>query len=289
MNTLHSRAVIDNLVKAAPKGPQVKIRGYAALSNDSARIYAEVSGINRNDEQAVGQAVGKLLQERLHSVSGSFTILAENGISNYVTGIVTANREIVAVSDQDLQGYRCLSGNMYIDTEDKLWVLRANDAGKLMIRTDSLEDIEAMEQLMQSVSSSTPIGQVSAYGGAEDLALASFSSVLGNVDGGSFVNYLCPVAGTLKFGVVLASVVEEETEESNDLLVMASDADTYTKIDRQAVTDVVTVDQTKLDDQAFDSVSGVNIETLVAYYRSMFRRNTQYFAEFEKRLRSHFA
>lgn len=303
MSISHSRSVIDSIVaesRAAKSKsvPHVRIRDYVALSNDSARIFAEVTGEARNNELAVSEALSLMLQNRLHSVAGSFCVLAANGISNYVTGIVTATRETVAIDNVEStssdasgstnNGFRCLSGNMYIDTEDKLWTLRATDAGKLLIRSDSLDDIEAMEQLMASVSSAAAPGTISPYGDTEVSSREQYEMAISCVEGGDFIDFVCPVSGEVRFGVVVASVVEEETEEDqNTLVVLASDSETSVQVKRQSIVDVH-ADVSIEDDTAYDSISGsINIESLVEYYRSMFRRNAAYFAEFEKRLRAH--
>jgi hypothetical protein len=292
MTIQHSRSVIGKIVAArTSKLPHVKIRNFTALSNDSARIFAEVTGEQRDNEQAISEAVSNLLDNRLHSVSNSFCVLAENNISSYVTGVVTANREVVAVANE-LEGYRCLSNNMYIDTEDRLWTLKANDSGKLMIRTDSLEDMEAMEQLMASISSAKPIGIISPFADKDLTQEQSYLEMLSSVQGGDFVDFVDPISGTSKFGVVVASVIDEETEEETAIVVLASDADQAVTINKQAVIDLHDqIDQAKIQtDTAYDSVSAdVNLESLVEYYRSMFRRNAEYFAEFEARLRSHFS
>lgn len=292
MTIQHSRNVINKIVsQKTSKLPHVKIRNFTALSNDTARIFAEVTGELRTDEQAISEAVSGMLNNRLHSVSNSFCVLAENNISAYVTGIITANREVMAVSgsNSDIEGFRCLSNNMYIDTEDRLWTLKANDSGKLMIRTDSLEDIEAMEQLMSSISSAAPIGSISPFAHKEQTQEHAYLTMLSSVTGGNFVDFVDPVSGSAKFGIVVASVVDEETDEDQAIVVLASDAEQAVTVDKQAVIDVH--DQIDVKDESLygSESANINIESLVEYYKSMFRRNAQYFAEFEARLRAHFS
>ncbi len=286
----HSRDVVNNIIKEVNQGgkalPDVKVRSYVLLANDSARFCATVTGRERDNDQAICEALSSGCGNRLHVVPASMVCLAANDVSSFITGILTASHDTVAVSTEDLEQYKCLSGNMYMDANDNLWSLRATESGNLMIKADSLSDLEELEALMQSVSTTIQPGTLNQHAGKDLQNLQQYMLVQANVAGGDYVTYVDE--GVAKFGVIVASTLDENENDKNALIALAHNEKEPTTIKRDAIIDVVT-DVELQEDEALiqSSLSSINIESMLQYYKSVFRRNLKYFEEFAKRVRSH--
>lgn len=283
-------AVIGNVTK--DRQPTVKLREFSVDENGLARIVAAVThtSTSRENDSEVYSALAGLFKNNIQPIENTFCVLASNKFTDMVTGIVAPIQESVAY-DSESSDFTCVCGNMYVDENEKLWSLKQTEGGDLLIKTSSLDDLDAITELMGSVSST--VAEPLRFE-TESNVMASFSSMAGSVDSGDFVDFVNPVTRCAEFGVVVASVCNEDTEnnkveDTGNIIVLSSTGDKEITISRELLVDVHNdVDVPEADESAYDSISsGINLEAAVEYYRSMFRRSPEYFAKFEQRLRSH--
>lgn len=282
----HVTDALADLTQNKKALPPVAIRDFTMLSSNCARIVAEVSGDDRDNDELVSQAVHAALESKLKAVAGSFVCLASNANTNYITGIVADVPDIRAITDET-EEYSSLSGNIYKDKENKLWRLQKSDAGKLMVSCNTDEYADELETLIKSCSSATPIGSVNAYAGTNERNQESYHAMQAGVEGGDYLSFVNPETAQLEFGVALAGVINEDGSSCGQVVVLPYGSESSVTINRELIVETNDVTEDP-EDNVLESTSGaVNIERLLDYYRSVFRRRPAYFAEFEARVRSH--
>lgn len=283
-------AVVNNVTK--DRQPTIKLRDFSVDENGLARIVASVThtSTSRENDGEVYAAISSLFKNNIQPIENTFCILASNAFTDMVTGIVAPIQESVAF-DSESDDFTCVCGNMYVDENEKLWSLKKTEGGDLLIKTSSLDDLDAINELMGSVSSDAvePLRFET-----ESNVMTSFCSMLDKVAGGDFIDFVNPTTRCAEFGVVVANVQNEDTEtgtieDTGSVIVLSSTGEHHVSISREMIVGVHTdVEVPESDDSAYETMSGTpNLEAAVAYYRSMFRRSPEYFAMFEQRLRNH--
>ena len=283
-------AAIGNVNK--DRVPAIKLRDFAVDESGMTRIVAEVThtSTSRENDAEVYSAISSALHGKMHALENTFYVLSSNKFTDIITGVVAPVQETVAFdSESGAQGFTCVAGNMYIDENEKLWSLKKTEGGDLLIKTNPLGDIDSISELLASCSASMvePLRFETQGNVMED-----FNSLCASISSGDFIDFVNPETRCADFGVVVASVVSEDDKgaetETGKLIVLSSSGEHEVTVDRQLVISQHNdVEVPESDESAYDSVSSVNLEAMVAYYRSMFRRSPEYFAMFEARLRSH--
>lgn len=295
MSLEHARNAVSTVLgKVTQKQPNVKLRDFSVNDNGLTRIVADVThtSTSRENDSEVFNAISSAFGNQMNVIENSFVVLSSNKFTDVVTGVLSPKQEAVAFdSESGEEGFKMLAGNMYMDTNEDLWKLKKTEAGEILIKTSSLDDLDAISALMDSCSAHMidPLRFET-----EDNVMASFSSLASSIDSGDFVDFVNPVTNEMAFGVVVASV-EEQDEEGNvvsdmdSLVVLSSSGEEHSMISREMVVSKHNdVEVPEADESAYDSMSGsMSLEAMVDYYRSMFRRSPEYFAKFEARLRSH--
>lgn len=283
--------VIDKVTSS--RAPTIKLREFSIDENGLARIVAAVThtSTSRSDDSEVFTALNGLFGNKIHAVENTFSVLASNKFTDMVTGVVAPVQESMPFDvENGAAGFKCLAGNMYMDSDECLWNLKQTECGNLLIKTDSLDDINAISELMNSVSSS--VTEPLRFEDQVNVML-NYASMAGSIEGGDYIDFVDPNSRTAEFGIVVASVVNEDENgvetDTGNLIVLSSTGEKEVTISRELViAKHADVETPVSDESAYDSMSGgVDLETMVAYYRSMFRRSPEYFAMFEQRLRNH--
>lgn len=295
MSLEHSRNAVKSVIgKVTQRTPTIKVRDFSVNDNGLTRIVADVThtSTSKSNDSEVYAAFTAKFGNKMNVVENSFVVLSSNQFTDVVTGVLAPKQDAVAFDSESCsEGFKMLAGNMYMDTNEDLWKLKKTEGGEILIKTNSLDDIDAINALM-SESTANMTNPLSFE--TEDNVMASFSSLACSVDSGDFIDFVNPVTNELAFGVVVASV-EEQDEDGNvigdmdNLVVLSSSGESHTIISRELIVDSHNdVEVPAADESAYDSMSGsMNLEAAVEYYRSMFRRSPEYFAKFEARLRSH--
>ena len=279
-----SSAVSQITKQHARKLPSVNILGFKTVGNGLARIVAEVAHTqnSRNDHATIGQSLSKLFDNKLVAVAGSFKSLEKAPYTERVEGFVSVNQQIQPYTE-GMQGLRSVSSNMFMDDEEKMWVLRKTEAGDVLVKSTGIEDHEDLSKLLNACCSSGY--SLSSGARKHEAEIAQFQ---GNVQGGDFIKYVSVSTGEARIGFAVAS-----TEDG--LIVLPTDGEEE-EIPKEAV-----VEQYDAEDLPEDTPSesesaeinvaiargSVDIKFMLDYYKRVFQRSPAYYAEFAKRVRSH--
>ena len=277
---------VSAAISRLPSAPTVEIRAHRPAGSGLARIVADVYHTSESsaDHKQVLAALSQKFGGKLQAVAGTFQSLSKNHVVERISGIISVNKQTVFVPENgELNGFRALASNMFMDEEQEMWVLRRGNNGSLLIKTTGVEDDVALASLLEAQCSAQGGGTVEAF-------QAVASTAVPKVEGGDAITYINDNNQTT-LAFVVASV-----QGSDDLIVQALDADEPETIKPEAIVDVHNTDEFPEDemDEA-ESVSSslsaargvVSMADISAYYKRVFARNKDFYNEFMKRFRSH--
>jgi hypothetical protein len=272
---------------AAVKNPTVTVLGYALAGEGLARVIVDVAHnrFSREDHNLVSESLSKMFDNHLAPVVGSFMSLDKAPYTERIAGIVRVNTQSVPMSAA--KDFRSVSSNIFMDDEDKMWVLRKTEAGDILVKNTGIEDHESLRGLLDVVCSS-------GYSLSSEFntSVSSIKKMQSEVQGGSYIQYVSALSTETKFGFVVAST------DDGKLIVLPSDgsAEEGEVVEQEAVVsnhdtdempDVETSEQEKMDEAVSVSRGVVGISVLLDYYKKVFARSPKFYAEFAKRVKGH--
>ena len=170
---------------AAEKCPTIKVMGYALAGEGLARVTVEVAHNrdSRENHDLVMQSVSKAFDNKLSPVAGSFRSIDKAPYTERVVGVVRINTQAVPVDAA--QNMRSVSSNIFMDDEDKMWVLRKTEAGDILVKNTGIEDHDSLRSLMDVVCSGG-FSLSSEFARSE----SKVDTMQANVRGGSYIQYV---------------------------------------------------------------------------------------------------
>ncbi len=268
--------------------PGIEIKHFAPAGQGLARVVARVihTAASRVNPGLIAQALLNKTDNRLSAVAGSFRVMDRGPLSDTVTGILSYNRESIAVaSSDDMKGFTAVASNMFMDDEERMWNLHKTESGSLLVRSSGIDDDQALIGLLASLSSSP---QTSTEG-RQLTAMAS--SLRDRVEGGQFVSFV-NANNMLAHGFVVVTAAD-----TDDAIVLTGEKDEPEAIKTNSVTEIhelgadapqVELSEQEQVDVAVASAAGrVSLDMMVDYYRRMFAASPEYFEQFKQRLLSH--
>lgn len=269
------------------KAPTVTVMGYALAGEGLARVTVEVAHNkhSREDHSLVSESLSKTFENQMIAVSGSFRSVDKAPYTERVVGMMRVNTQ--SVPAEAAKGFRSVSSNIFMDDEDKMWVLRKTEAGDILVKNTGIEDHASLLGMLNVVCHSGH-----SLSSEFKLSESKVSEMQSHVQGGSFVQYVSALDAQTKFGFVVASA------EDGKLIVLPQDgtADEGEVVEREAVVSDENIDeapepelseQEKMDQAVSISRGVVGIDTLLSYYKKVFAHSPSYYEEFAKRVRSH--
>lgn len=284
-NAKHDRSINTAIGSLKSEEPTIELKSYSSAGKDLARVVVDVTHTSksRGNTDLILSAIGRKLQGRFEAVRESFVTVSSGAFTDRITGVIGKVREIVAVDEQALKGFRAVASNMFMDDEKDMWALKRTEAGDVLIKTSSEDDLSLLNLLEATASaghrSSHEYGQLQAMCGA----------IASQVQGGSYVSYV-----DLNNQVVMGFVVA--TTDEDEALVLQQGAEEAEVIKTDAVVDVhnqegfpePALNTEEVVDQEVALSSGrVDINYMVDYYKRIYSSNPKFFAEFAKRIKQH--
>lgn len=288
MSNRHQQSVSSVVAQhSAVKQPTVTVLGYALAGDGMARIVAEISHnrFSRDDHTLVSESLSKMFENRMSTVHGSFRSIDKAPYTERVVGMVRVNTDAIPMSAA--KNFRSVSSNIFMDDEEKMWVLRKNESGDILVKNTGIEDHDSLRKLLDVVCHSGH-SLSSEFRTAE----ASISSMQNRVAGGSYVQYVSAHGVDTRFGYVVAA-----TDDDKLIVLPAGDeAPEGEVVDRNAVVsecdtadapDIKMSEQENMDDAVSVSRGVVGVSTLLDFYKKVYGRSGNYYEELAKRIRGH--
>lgn len=268
--------------------PTVAVVGYNIVGKGFAHIVADVvhNQQSREDHNLVGVALCNAFENKMAAVAGSFQTVSKGRYEERVSGVVRVNTQSVMLTD-DLKGFRSVSSNIFMDEEEKMWVLRKTEAGDILVKNTGIEDHESLRGLLDAVCSNG-YSLSSEY----DKASKSLSSMQHNAEGGDYVEYVSTSSNTTKFGFVVARAEQDQLVVlSSDMLYpegeVISTSSVIRTYDTESFPDVEFSEQEQMDNAVAEARGVIDLKFLLEYYRKVFQRGPEFFKQFEARVRQH--
>ncbi len=277
--------VVDAMLTAEPT---VEIKHFALAGSGLARIVARVvhTAKSRVDANLVRSAIAKKFDNQLEAVAGSFSLKDRGPVSDVITGLVTPRREAIAVaSSADMNGFRAIAGNMFLDEEDRIWSLNKTAAGSLLVRTTGIDDDSTLLGMLTATASSVINGK------EEREMIATASAVRNNVVGGSYVTFV-NANNLVDHGYILATANDNGNEVA---AVLPAGADEAQEISVNAVIDVHEIspkmpqfsEEEEMQQNVAVASGRVNLDMLLDYYKKVFAADPSYYEQFATRLKEY--
>lgn len=287
----NARSAVDNLVADLKKEQtaSVIVQSAEELNDGFARVVATVTHANgsRTSKPAMIEALRKKFDNKLFPVEGSFRSLSSNPISDTVVGILSVAPQAISYTE-NMDGFKILAGNMFMDEEEHLWALKKTEAGEILVKSFGKDDAEVVSGLLESVCSS---GFAAAYESTS--AVQQTDAMLREIQGGDFITYVDPHSGQVSFGAVVATVHNENGDDTGNLYVADKDAGPAQVLNRKMVLaswDANGIELPEVDmgqEIATHEATAKSAEEIAAYYQKVFQKDPSYFQKFMERWNSH--
>lgn len=277
-------AIVAGVMVASPV---VEMQNFALAGAGMARVTVQITHTDKSrvDHALVAQAIEQKLEGRMTAIAGSFTTLESNRFTETITGIVSAKREVMAVTEANMKGFKATASNMFMDDESDMWVMRKTEAGGVLIKTTGIDDDMSLVSLLESHSSagfrnSPDYGRVT----------ASAHSLAESVQGGAFVSFVGP-DNIIRHGYCVAT--DAESDLIAVLPVGASEVEATKRAAVTQVHDTSEFPQTKQTPeeevaQVVASARGeVDLPFLAEFYKKEYQRSPAFYALFLERLNNH--
>lgn len=276
---------------ASEKLPTISLLGYALAGDGLARVVVEVAHnrSSRENHELVASAMSKLFENKLQAVCGSFKSVDKAPYTERVEGVVRVNTQVVPM--EAASSFRSVSANIFMDDEDKMWVLRKTESGDILVKNTGIEDHESLKGLLDVACSS-------GYSLSSEFqkATASVVNMQKHIDGGSYIQYVSNASGETRFGFVVATTDEDKLlvlPKADDAAAVDLEPEVVERAavvqsyDTEQFPEVEMSEQEQMDIAVSTSRGVVNVETLLSFYQKVFARSGKYFDEFAKRVRGH--
>jgi len=291
-NSKRDSQIHSAIMSLASTEPNVEIKSYAKAGKGLARVVIDVTHTkgSREDHSSISSAIAKKLHGKMTAVAGSFKSLDKSAYTERITGLVGVVHDVIAIDEtKSLKGFRAMASNMFMDEEKDMWILRKTESGQVLVKSTGIDDDLSLANLLEGCASA---GHRSS---PEFRALSSVASGQAlDVQGGDYIAFV-DVSNTIRSGFVVATVEGEDGTDTDALVLQPGSTDPE-EVNMGAVTSKYGTEdfpEAKFEDEEVvnHSVSAargvVNPDVLVEYYRKIYSSNPAFFAEFEKRIRSH--
>ena len=232
--------------------------------------------------------MSKIFDNKLSCVCGSFHSVDKAPYTERIEGVVRVNTQSIAFQE-GMKGFRSVSSNVFMDDEEKMWTLRKTEAGEVLVKGTGIEDHESLRGLLDVVCSG-------GYSLSSEYkkSTASLSAMQASIGGGDFVEFVSEASNDVQYGFVVASDAENgkliilpttaAPESEGEVVEKAA---VTQKFDTESFPEPEMSEQEQMDQAVCAARGVVNLSTLLDYYKKVFARSPQFYAEFAKRARGH--
>jgi len=262
--------------------PSVSLRSYIQPVDGIALASFNVVYSGQKNPVSTASAIEKLLDNDVTVIPGSLREVAEasRGAFSVVTARVTGKTKKLFVESADNipEQFTCVSKNLFMDGEEKMWDLQANNGRTVLVRKENVEGSDELEQLLHRFAPVT----AAAIKAADEL-VDQVHTLANSLDTGVLISYVQPQNRQVKLGFCLSA-------DGNEVEVVP-ELGAVERIPLSLVTAGFSSDQylnqIRLPNAA--AVASDNIasrDALVSYYRKIYGMNEGFFSSWTKQLQS---
>lgn len=254
--------------------PTVQIKHTALAGAGLARVVVSVihSGNSRENTAAIISQLNAITGNKLRAVAGTFQKVEGGRFGDTLVGMMAVNKQVKPYKE-NIEGFKCVASNQFMDTEKSMWFLEETASGKMLVKQTDEDRIEGMKEMLSSLCSGT--------------AFKAEASARVSAKGGDYVSYVTQ-SGTLATGFVLAEVADDDK-----VLVLPQGATEFVEVPNDAVN--LKVDAVELvealpeeAEEPHEIVAAARgrtgIQEMIEYYRRLYGRHSEFFNALVERI-----
>jgi len=264
------------------------VKQSTVLDGSTAMVTAIITHGSREgvDGKSAAFALQASVDSNLIPIEGSMRVIENTPYRTSVRLAMSAANEVIPFED-GMAGFSSVSSNIYMDSKENIWSLRQNEAGKVLVRSNAIDDASEIGQLLESCSNVTE-----ATANSRDrqffqsVASAGVLRGINKIDSQDFVSFAH--AGKMHNGFVVTALVNDQHQPTGHLSVIAFNDNP----DQQPVTirEEAIVQNHGIpgyEEPESMEVSTSSANDLISYYRKIYGHNAQFFRELEKQIRGY--
>lgn len=266
------------------------IKKHKILDGNTALVDAVItsrssSGLSQSDAQIALQAA---TDHKLVAIAGSLRTIKSSPFTHIIRGMMAVASECIPFQD-NMDGFQSVSSNVYMDSAEKIWSLKEDANGKILVRSHVIDDHDEIQSLLNSCSN------VDA-GTANTRDREFFQSTSGDLAPAGKPADVVTFGhdGQLNFGIVVASHVDAENMPTGGLTVLPYNSESTVALTQDNIIenhgDLVSSESNTegYAEPKDEFVSASNVESLVSYWKKVYGYDQAFWKKFEAQIRSTF-
>jgi hypothetical protein len=271
-----------------------KLRESHVINGEQVAVTASVHHARgeKPNPQEVLLALQGATGNKLTAIAGSFVQVSEEPVRQIIQGVMSLSKSFMPfLSNESMEknGFKSLSGNMFLDEQEQIWSVQEHEGGKVCVRSNTIDNPEELQGLLSKCSVTVPRGSDPSY----FQAVASSNSKVVAPEAGSFITYTHE--DNVHFGVVLSSVykTEEESSYTGNVIVYDMESQSGESLEIQDIQIIANAGQVEYEEpeelasEATGNIGKTHIEKLVSYYQKVFGHRPDFFKQLSQRIRQH--
>jgi len=264
------------------------IKQSAVLDGNTAMVDAVITHGNRGlvDGNAAKFAVQASVDNNLVPIEGSMRVIENAPYRTTVRVAMMAASQVIPF-EEGMAGFTSVSSNIYMDSKEDIWSLRQNEAGKVLVRSNAIDDASEIGELLEScsnVTASTSFNRDQQF----FQAVASASSQLGvdHIQTQDYVTFAH--GGELHNGFIVTAHADESGQLNGQFSAIAfSDNPDQQPVTITAAAIVQNHGVPQYEEPEGMQVSVSSAADLISYYRKIYGHNQAFFRKLEQQIRGY--
>lgn len=238
---------------------------YSLITPAAARVIMTLSNASGNKVQTAA-AITNALDKQFAPILKSFRVLRSSSIRPIIAGFVTANKEVLSLRDERVQGFRAVTASILLDPSDNsTWNICTDPHGAKFVLREGSEDI----------------GRVLETAKMRDTSAPRLRNLVNKSRVGEFAAFVND--STVKYGFVVNA-----SADSNTIQIITPEDESPIEVDEDTVIEAVLPDSREkviasevgIDPNGF----GSGTVGLSEYYKSLYAYAPEYITLMEDAL-----
>lgn len=264
------------------------IKQSTVLDGATAMVDAIITHGSREgvDGKTAAFAVQASVESNLVPIAGSMRVIENSPYRTTVRLAMAAANEVVPYED-GMDGFKSVSSNIYMDNNENIWSLRQNEAGKVLVRSNSIDDASEIGQLLESCSN---VNEATAnsrdrqfFQAVASAEVRQGTNALGSQDFVTFAHN-----GAVHNGFIVTAMTDENHQPNGMFTAVAfSDNPDQQPVTISASAVIQNHGVPGYEEPNDMQVSTSSVSSLVSYYRKIYGHNAEFFRKLEQQIRGY--
>lgn len=267
------------------------IKQHKIIDAQTALVDAVITSTSHDciDPESAAIALQVATGHNMVAVAGSGQVLSHTPFRTVIRSMMAVASEAIPFQ-AGMDGFTSVSSNVYMDANEKIWSLRENKAGKVLVKShiiDDQEEISALLSQCSNVDSSTYNTR-----DREFFQAVASAKTAGYANAADVVEFA--YMGQIGFGVVVASHIDENQMPVDGMTVLPYGHDAAVTLSSSNILanhgDLVKSDSNPegYEEPADEFVSASSTaDDMVAYWKQVYGQYPEFWSKFEARIRAY--